>query len=275
MKKIFIAAFIALTLSACNDDDRLANDDNRGDKIAGFPQASQSASYFEDEGQVTLNVPVVLLGLGNGQAPSQPVELAYEIDTANTTAIEGGEYNFTDNSRRVTIPAGATFATIPLLINTGDLNATAATKLVLTLKPVSSGLVVHEGSKQITVNFVGCISAITPGNYTALVGAGSSGTVGFQFPETISVTGINTFKTLRTYPYYPGPNYNPSLPSFGFVFEDICGQISISSQPMFNYYGGNVVSGTGEVIDANSFKVSYQIVSASSTALANITYTKI
>ena len=273
MKKIFIAAFIALTLSACNDDDRLANDDLRGDKIAGFASASQSASYFTDEGQIPMDVPVVLLGLGNGEAPSQPIELTYEID-ASSTAVEGGEYSFGDTSRKVTIAAGSTFAKIPLLINTGDLNPTAATKLVLNLKSSVSGTVVLETSKQITVNFVGCISSITPGAYNAVVNEGSSGTVGFQFPETITVAGVNTFKTARTYPYYPGPNYNSSLPSYGFVFEDICGDITISSQPMFNYYGGNPVSGTGEVIDANSFKVSYEI-GGSSVAFGNVTYTKI
>lgn len=270
MKKIFIAAFIALTLSACNDDDRLAYDDNSGDKIAGFPQASQSASYFEDEGQVTLNVPVVLLGLGNGQVPSQSVELAYEIDAVNTTAVEGGEYNFTDNSRRVTIPAGATFVNLPILVNTGDLNPTSATKLVLTLKPVSQGLVVLETSKQLTVNFVGCISTIVPGNYTALVTSGNN--TGFTFSTTIAAAGVNTFLTGHTFPYYPNTNY-PGRPRYGFIFEDICGVIDIPAQNLFTN-ASNIVQGSGEVVDANTFKVSYTH-SATNLVPATLTLTRI
>lgn len=269
MKKIFIAAFIALTLSACNDDDRLANDDLRGDKVAGFASASQSASYFTDQGQVPMDVPVVLLGLGDGQSPTQPIEVTYEID-ASSTAVEGGEYSFADTSRKVTIQADSRFANIPLLINTGDLNPTSATKLVLNLTSASSGTVVLQTSRQITINFVGCISTIVPGNYTALVTSGTN--TGFTFATTVTAAGVNTFVTGHTFPYYPNSNYGVR-PRYGFIFEDVCGDIDIPSQNLFTN-AANIVQGSGEVINANSFKVSY---THSNTNLvpANLTFTRL
>jgi len=272
MKKIFIAAFIALTLSACNDDDRLANDDLRGDKVAGFASGSQSVSYFTDQGAVSVDVPVVLLGLGNGESPSQPIDFTYEVD-ASSTAVEGGEYSFGDTSRKVTIPAGSRFVNIPLLVNTGDLNPTAATKLVLNVKTTTPGVVVLQSAKQITVNFVGCISAILPGVYTATVEAGSSSNIGASYAENITVEGVNTFRTLRTFPYMPGPNYVPGLPSYGIVFSDICGDLTIDNQLLFGVYTSNIVSGSGEVIDSNSFRLSYTI--AATPAVAKIKYTRI
>lgn len=260
MKKIFIAAFIALTLSACNEDDRLANDDNRGERIAGFAQPIQSVSYFEDLGQVTVNVPVTLLGLGNGQAPTEPIEVAYQVDATASTAVEGLEYNFADNTRKVTIPAGSTFANIPLLVNTGDLNASSATKLVLTLTQASAGTVVLQSSKQISVAFVGCLADLA-GTYTAVtVNANTGGTL-TQLNQAITETGINSFITQNTGTFNPG-----QAPNQGFHFTVLCGEINVASQGLFNgQYAGNEVVGVpdssgaaGHVIDANSFSIKYK-----------------
>lgn len=259
MKKIFIAAFVALTLSACNDDDRLANDDLKGDRIAGFAQAIQSVSYFEDLGQVTVNVPVTLLGLGNGEAPSQPVEITYELDAAASTAVEGVEYNFVDNTRKVTIPAGATFANIPLLVNTGDLNSSSATKVVINLTQASAGTVVLQSSKQVSVTFVGCLADLA-GTYTAVTVNAATGSTFTQVNQTITETGINSFITTNTGTFSPG-----QAPNQGFNFSVLCGEIDVPSQGLFNGQYTNEVVGVpdssgadGHVIDANSFSIKYK-----------------
>lgn len=259
MKKIFIAAFIALTLSACNDDDRLANDDLRGDKVAGFAQAIQSVSYFEDLGQVTVNVPVTLLGLGNGQAPSEPIEITYEVNTAASTAVEGTEYNFIDNSRKVVIPAGSTFANIPLLVNTGTLNESSATKLVLNLTQASAGTVVLQSSKEVAVTFVGCLADLA-GTYTAVTVNAATGAVFTQANQTIFETGINSFRTTNTGTFSPG-----QAPNQGFNFTVLCGEVDVPSQGLFNGQYSNEVVGVpdetgadGHVINSNSFAIKYK-----------------
>ena len=277
MKKIFIAAFIALTLSACNDDDRLANDDNRGERIAGFPQQSQSVSYFADEGQVTVDVPVVLLGLGNGQAPTEAIEVTYSVNATASTAVEGVEYNFPSSSRTVTIPAGSTIASIPLLVNTGQLNESSATKVVLTLTQATSGTVVLQSANEISVNFVGCLADLA-GTYTAVtVNVATGGTL-TQLNQAITETGTNSFITQNSGTFNPG-----QAAIQGYHFSVLCGEIDVPSQPLFNgQFGALELVGVpdssgsdGHVIDADSFVVKYKANPGSGNYLTwTTTYTR-
>jgi hypothetical protein len=283
MKKILIlSALVIGMLSSCSEGDRLPTDDLTGPKIVGFQSDVKNVTYFEDVGAVNVDLPVVIVGMGNGQLSSDVV-VTYQIDTANTTAVEGQEFSFVDSNHTVTIPAGSDFGIIPITVNTGSLNPTSATKLVLTLVSSDPGIVVEGQSAVATVNFVGCVSQIQEGSYTVTRGPGSTIGNGTTYQDVITMVGTNKFTTAHTPPYI-GTNESPAgLPSYGFTFEDVCGEITVADQNLFNYYT-NIVSGApftndvlnnqqGMVVDANTFVI-YLKVAGSNTYFTYATYTK-
>ena len=221
MKKLLLIMTMAsIAFSCVSDDELLSNDQiNTGPKIIGFQNRAENIAYFSDEGVVVKDIAVKLIGLGDGSLTSTDVELEYEIDAANTTAIEGTEYSFTDTSRKVTLSAGSTFATIKLNVNTGQLNPTEKTVLVLKLKPVD-GFTVSDANQTITILFVGCA--------TNLVGTYTRGA------RTATITKIA-----------PNEYYSDYFPTFSayywFTFTDVCGELQITD---WQFQGGNPITGT-------------------------------
>jgi len=287
MKKIILScavAFVAI-FAACSDDDLLPTDMVNGTTAVGFADSVESFSYFEDEGQIERQLPVVLLA-NDGEPLTEDLTVGYEIDPSST-ASAGTEFQFTNTTGTVTIPAGSTFVNLPILINTGSFNATQATRLVLNLKPQSDDVIAASSNAQIVINFVGCISVIQEGAYTATVQPGSSHVVGNTFQTTITMTGINSFTTSQTSPYVPGSNYQAGLPNYGFEFNDVCGDLTLSpGQTLFNYYT-NPVTGVaftsadgvlngqqGKVIDANSFVLTHRIVVGTTIYTMYVKYSK-
>jgi hypothetical protein len=281
MKKLLILSALMVGLFSCSDDDRLFSDDLTGDKIIGFQRSLVNVTYFEDVGAVTIDLPVILVGLGNGHMPTSDIVVSYSVDTVNSTATEGTEFSFPGAGGQVTIPAGSDFANIPLSVNTGSLNATSATKLVLKLSSPDENIIVGEQYKQIVINFVGCLSQIQEGSYTATMGPEST-LGGGTYQDVITMTDTNTFKTLHTPPYL-GANEDPANIDYGFTFDDVCGEITVPEMNLFDYYT-NLVSGTpytndilnnqqGVVVDENTFVI-YLKVSGATTYYTFITYTK-
>ncbi len=265
---------LAFGLFSCSEEDRLLGDQLTGDKIVGFQQAVTNVTYFEDIGPVTIEVPVTLVGLGNGQLSSSDIVVNYSVDMTQSTAVEGQEFTFANNSGSVTIPAGSDFAMIPVVVNTGSLNPTEATKLVLQLSSSDEGVVVGHQYQQATVNFVGCVSQIQTGSYTVTRGPGSTLGAGTTYQDVITMVGTNTFSTAHTPPYL-GVNESPAgLPSYGFIFEDVCGEITMAPQNLFNYYS-NSVNGSGQVIDsdASTFEIDL-VVGGGTTYFTYLTFTK-
>lgn len=221
MKKLLLIITIASIAFSCVTDDELLTVDqvNSGPKIIGFQNKIENIAYFADEGVVAKDISVKLIGLGDGSLTSSDVELEYEIDTEKTTAIEGTEFSFSDNSRKVTLLAGSTFTTLKLNINTGQLNATEKTELVLKLKPVE-GFTVSNANQSIKIIFVGCS--------TDLAGTYSRG------------SKIATISKIAPNVYYS--NYFPTFASdYWFEFSDVCGELQISD---WQFQGGNPLTGT-------------------------------
>ena len=134
MKKLLILSTGLLMLACTNDDTNSELNLTSGPKIVGFEKSFESIAFFEDLGQVEKTFAVNLVGFGDGKSSNSNIILSYEVDLLNSTATEGVEFDFVNNTDKITIPSGSTFATIPLNVNTGQLNPTEKTELVLKLK---------------------------------------------------------------------------------------------------------------------------------------------
>ena len=272
-------------LSCTDDDIRAEHKLDSGSKIVGFSKSFETVSYFSDEGQIQLGFPVTLIGSGNGQSLSAPIEVEYQVDLANSTATEGVEFNFANTTGKVTIPAGGTFAEFPLLINTGQLNPTMKTELVVKLTSASNSTVVGTQYESLKVIFVGCQSLIAGpsgvGNYTVSVKRADLASPSVFTGETVTETSVNNFVT-RTSGNYAFGVLSASTRQ-GYDFADICGEITIPEQNLASVYSNilrpnsanNGLDGT--VTDINQFITKYEIGFTGNTVWRSYTgtYTRI
>jgi hypothetical protein len=262
MKKILSILTMSLIIVSCTSDD--INPDQYfagGSKIVGFTKAFETVSYFADEGQVTLDFPVSLIGSGNGQTLSEDIEITYQIDAASSTATEGVEFEFANTSGKLMIPAGSSFVGFPLKINTGQLNPTMKTELVVKLTAATNNTVVGQQYESLKIIFVGCQSLIA-GDYTVSVKRADVATPYVFTGETITTTSVNNFIT-RTSGHYAFGVLQGTTQGYNFV--DICGEITVPQQQLAGIYS-NLLQAVesndgldGEVIDANSFYTRYEI----------------
>ncbi|HEU0136971.1 MAG TPA: hypothetical protein VFQ50_06740 [Flavobacterium sp.] len=275
MKKLLSLMLIIAAAISCTDDDLKPEGDFTGPKIVGFGTNFESVAYFEDEGVVDRTFPINLIGLGNGQVSDQPIEITYTIDTENSTATEGVEFDFADSTGKVIIPAGGTFGMFPLKVNTGNFNPTEKTQLVLKLTDASGETVVGAQYDTLSIVFVGCQSTLA-GTYTLVVTNNINGFVRTYASEDIDMTDVNTFHTESTGTWLLG---TMPVSDQGFQFIDICGEITVPEQNLFDYYS-NLVRGIssdgvdGHVIDENSFEITYEITFAAGNQNYTGVYTR-
>ncbi|WP_339837850.1 hypothetical protein [uncultured Flavobacterium sp.] len=280
MKKILSLFAISTVLFSCtNDDIRVEHQLDSGSKIVGFSKSFETVSYFSDEGQIQLGFPVTLIGSGNGQTLSAPIEVQYEVDLVNSTATEGVEFNFANTSGKITIPAGGTFAEFPLLINTGQLNPTSKTELFVNLTSASNSTVVGTQYQSLKVIFVGCQSLVA-GDYTVSVKRADLASPSVFTGETVTATSVNNFVTRTSGNYAFGVLQGTNQ---GYDFVDICGEITIPEQNLAHIYSNilrpnSVNNGLdGTVTDINNFVTNYEIGFTGNTVWRNFTgtYTRI
>lgn len=275
MKKLIMLLFVAAAFTSCTDDEiKTEQNLSSGPKVVGFPTDVVPVPYFEDEGVVLRKFPLDLIGTGNGQYSDTDIEVEYEIDYDNSTALEGVEFDFVDTTGKIVIPAGATFGEYPLNVNTGNLSPDFKTVLVLKLKSSSPGSTVGFQYDTLKITFVGCLSLLA-GNYSiTITSAGSSLT---RTNEVITLTGINTFRTR----YLGRYNIGTWIPA-GFTFVDICGEISLPKNQLLGQYS-NKVYGTsfyGDGIDGivtapNKFEIVHNIEFASGDQKNTNKYTRL
>ena len=224
MKKLFLAAITSLVLFSCSKD-RLPYDEPSSTKIVGFSSTVKNAAYFTNVGAVDFKLPVKLYGLADGQLSTTPITMTYSVDTANSTATEGVEFSITGASRQITIQPGSTFASIPMVVNTGSLNALHKTEVFINITTTSEG-VIGEQFKTIKVVFVGCATSLE-GNYNTYMGTSFTG------PATVTKIAPNVYRCSRL------PGIQSSGQPLTFDFSDVCGDLEIveweieSGYPMF------------------------------------------
>ena len=281
MKKILSIFMLVAIAIGCSDDDLKPEGDFTGPKIVGFASNLQSISYFADEGPVLRSFPVNLIGLGNGQVATEDIIVNYSIDTDASSAVEGMEFNFSDSSGQIVIPAGTTFGMFPLMVNTGNLDPDLPTELVLKLTSASGGAVIGMQYDTMRIVFVGCVADIA-GTYTVSLKRESTGATTTQTAEIVTQTGINKFRTKNTGSFNPGQAPDPTRQ--GFNFEVLCGNIVVPKQGLFDNQYSNEVVGVpmvtgdyigleGSVIDDNSFVIRYKANAGGATGFITWTAT--
>lgn len=281
MKKLFLLFIASASLTSCLVDDEITQSDDTQAYIVGFKVTTKNISHFVDEGTLHYDVPFDLLGGYGGTTSDSDIVLNVEVDPSST-AVAGNEYDLTD-SGTATLSAGTAFGNIGLEVHTGNFDPSVATTLVLNLTTSSSGVVVSELNKQVVVQFVGCISTIQTGSYTVLIGAQSTVYGGQSMTQTVSMIDVNTFRTSETLPFVPGSSYVAGLPYYGVEFEDVCGEITIPGQYLFNYYsnwvegvnytGGVLDDQQGVVVDSDTFVIYYQVPTNTNTYYNYLTFT--
>lgn len=275
MKKLFVLLFCAAAFVSCNDDLKATDEFGSGPKIVGFAKSFQQVAYFADEGVVNVDIPVTLLGLGDGKLLQTPLTVNFEIDPAST-AVEGQEYTLV-GEKKFTIAANSTVGLFPIAVNTGTLNPTSKTELILKLTtPSVPGVVVGRQNQTYRIIFVGCQSQLA-GTYSLVVTRGDGVTRTYN-PEVITSTGINTFKTSNTGTFLP--SQLTAATEFGFTFTDICGEINVPVQNLVGVYS-NLVQGIaaddvdGTVTSPDSFTIVYEITFAAGNRTYTAVYTRL
>jgi len=252
--KIFLLSIIAsgvMTSCLVDDDVNAIASPQNTPYIVGFDNANATESYFVDEGTVQKSYPLSLKGTPTGLNNSSDITIAYTVDAAATTAVEGQEYDFVGAGGTLTIPANSDFALLPIDINTGSFDPATPTQLVLNISTSTSGVIVSGQFETLTIKFVGCLAtvdAIASYNldieYTAVDGTVSN----YNRPaEVLSAAGgANNFVTSTSGHWTPG-QLAPG--DDGFYFSVICDEVFITTQNLGGYWGNTV---EGQLGDANA-----------------------
>lgn len=273
MTAMFMTAILAVS---CIVDDEVDNGFAATPRVVGFPTSFASVAYFEDLGGIEREFPVNLIGGADGSVSSTPITINYSVD-ASSTATEGVEFDFVNTTNSIVIPAGSTFANIPIIVNTASLNPTMKTTLTLNLTSVSeAGAVVSALNSKFDIIFVGCQSNLDSFNYTCAVSR-DDGAMWNHGVQGFTVQDINTFKSQTTGGWQQGT----IAPDQGMTFIDICGDITVPLQGLAQGFYSNEVKGLtsdgtdGEVFDNGDVEIVYQIQFASGDRVYTNYYTKL
>jgi len=266
----------ALLAVSCIVDDEVDNGFAETPRVVGFPSPFASVAYFEDLGAIQREFPVNLIGGGNGSVSSTPITVNFTVDPSST-ATEGVEFDFVNATNSIVIAPGATFANIPISVNTASLNPTMKTTLTLNLSSVNeAGSVVSSLNGNFDIIFVGCQSTINNFNYNCGVSR-DDGAMWNHGTQGFTVQDINTFKSQTTGGWQQGA----IAPDQGMTFIDICGDITVPLQGLAQGFYSNEVKGLttdgtdGEVFDNGDIEIVYQIDFAAGPSVYTNYYTKL
>ena len=219
MKKLLILLSAFMVIS-CSDDDQLPYDNlTQGPKIVGFKSTVANVAYFSNVGVVEFKYPIAFIGNGDGLTlPTTDIMLDYEVDAANSTAVDGVEYTFSDNTKKVKIAAGSDFGTLNIKVNTGQLNATSKTQLVLKLK-TNPAVTISRAQQSIKIIFVGCATALQ-GTYNTFLVVGATST--FSGQAIVTKIAPNVYRSTRL------PGISSGGQPLTFDFSDVCKDLEIT-----------------------------------------------
>lgn len=273
-RNLLLILFAFIGLASCSEDDESTYVyQGEGSYIYGFQEPQTRYSHFTDIGTVTENIPVIFLGGNDGSTPTSAVNITYSINDALSTATEGNEFDFVDTSGSFTIPAGEVFTNFQLDVNTGNFSPTEATTLVIDLVETSiNGTTVSDLNRTVTISFIGCQSTLDANSYNVVV-TRDDNAVFNHGTETLSSPSVNTFIT-ETTGLWPAGEYTATQ---GFTFVDVCGELTIASQGLFEgLYGNQVYTVNPGSVDANgNFTITYAITFDGEPTYYTAVYTKL
>lgn len=261
LKNLFLFLLVISVASCDVGDDEELNYGN-GSYVTQFPFATKDAFFLKDDALTyDYNLPVELVG-GNGLAVNQDITVTFEVDTTTlappvapatvglpiNTATEGVNYDFV-GSKTLVIPAGSTFASIPLKIYSGTLDDTNPPVILLKLTSVSSSgvSVVTSGNKgSVALKLQGTCTSDLAGNYSLVT---TLGTNTWTAPvDAFTELSTGTYRTSFVGYFYipgttPGTGAWTALDASGtpgYTFKEVCGRIKVENQKLVVVYGNDV-----------------------------------
>lgn len=275
LKLMFMAAGVALLSTSClvDDEDKTLDDMSSTPYAIGFITTAPTITYFEDLGIVEESVIVDIIGGQDGGAARSDITVGYQINTDETTAQEGVEFDFASTKGTVIIPEGEKYGTIDLNVNTGSFNPTVATELVLDITAVSGDSAIITKQSKVVIKFVGCLATLNDFTYQVVTVNAGTGATQQNDIESIMMTDVNTFRTESSGPYGAlGPNLVPPGLYNGYNLSVVCGVVTIPEQSLAGVYS-NLVYGEGTVDPATgNMEVTYTIEFASGNTVYTSTF---
>lgn len=223
IKILFIAIIGSLLSTSCLVDDEADTKNQVETPMAiGFKNSQATVSYFQDIGSVEHEFYFEIKGGQHGFTAST-LTVDYQIDPAST-ASAGTEFDILSPS--LTIDANRDFGTLRLNVNTGSLNPSAPTELIVHL--TSDVHVIPDAFKTLKIIFIGCQSQLA-GTYTNPdLPSGAGGQT--DFAETTP----NNFTF--TMPFLGFGGTNP----IEMYLVDICGELTLTGWEVETAVSGDV-----------------------------------
>jgi hypothetical protein len=237
---VFFAMSFAMTSCILDDDEQTFNE---GPNVLLFPSSQVTGFFLNDNADdYTYTVPLSITG-GTGYPLNAKTNANFELDPSST-ATEGVEFDFVDNSGSVVIPAGNTFTNVPIVVHSGELDPANPTTVVLNITGGSSSAtdnIVASGNRgQVIIVLQATCSSDLGGTYELSV-VSSSGTTNFHPAETLTEISEGVYLTNTSGTWDVGV-LNGGVRE-GFIFNEVCGSIIIEQQNLAGIYG-NLLEGT-------------------------------
>lgn len=277
MKNIFKKLFITLivvSFASCDLGDDKELDYGSGAFVAQFPYAEKTGFFLKDDAVIyDYEIPVQLVG-GNGLALDTDVTVSYEVDLANSTAVEGVNFDFVNATNVALIPAGSTFANISIKVKSGTLDDQDPPVLVLKLTQAAAGgttVVTSENKGSIALTLQGtCISDLSGSYNNVTIRVDPAGGPYTFTSDMIDEISDGTYNTTYVGQYYapgndPGTGATAVLGAAsdaGYTFKEVCGRIRVETQNLASIYSNEVRQSTAQ----------YNASSVSETGVITIEY---
>jgi hypothetical protein len=236
-KKLFLFLFIAGVTVSCDLGPDKELDYGSGAFVAQFHEAEKTALFLKDDAVVyPYEIPVELVG-GNGLAINKDINLSFEVDLVNSTAVEGVHFDFVNPTNTLVIASGNTFSTIKITVNSGNLDDQNPPVLVLKLTAVNAeGVeVLASGNKStIALTLQGQCSSDLGGMYNLVTTRLDNGLTYVLPNEEVAETAPGEYLTSSTGPYNNRGLISAGAqitngPSAGFFFNEVCGRIALKT----------------------------------------------
>ncbi|WGD33767.1 hypothetical protein [Olleya sp. YS] len=209
MKKIklipltILALVLAISCSVDDNPQQLESDFSNLPYVVGFDRTSDSYVFLpSDVNPVNASVSIQLGSGPGGLYSSQDTTVSYEIDTANSNAIIGSEFEILNTSNTFTIPAGREISseTLDYTIFPSNLPFDEQKNVKINLISQTNGVVTGQQIGTIDIIFERCDPPLV-GTYTAAntVNGSSNGD-----GETVNITALecNVYRASNL------PNFN-------------------------------------------------------------------
>ncbi|AWM14282.1 hypothetical protein DI487_10725 [Flavobacterium sediminis] len=225
MKKVFLLSIFSLfTLASCSDDDVTSLGPTS--TIVGFPEDQTTYNFLTDVTEAQIDVPVNLISYANETFPSNDVVVSWEVNTAETTAVEGVDFDFVQTSTSTTITQGNSAALIPFKVYPIVFDPADPKQIVLDMTVVdSNNAIIGAQYQKVTIILQGVCPSYLAGEYYINFASG---------PQDITIEEIG-----------PGQYRASYFPTFASVywweFSDVCGDLVITD---WQYQSGNAIYGT-------------------------------